>query len=297
MQALPSGTVTFLFTDIEGSTRYWEVRPDLMRPALDRHDQLMRLAIADNKGYVFKTVGDAFCAAFATAPEAVAGALAAQQALFAEPWGAEIPLRVRMALHTGTTEEWDGDYFGPPVNRVARLMAAGHGGQTLLSLATFELTRDLMPQDAGATRPRRAPPEGFGPARARLPAPAPDLPADFPPLRSLDNPDLPNNLPQQPTSFIGREREVAQVKALHDRNTPADAGRCRWGGGRPGSRFRWPRTCWISISTASGWWNWPPVSRSRPGPAGGGKRAGRARSGGPGDHAHSDGLAQPSACC
>ena len=214
MRQPPTGTVTFLFTDIEGSTKLWESSPEAMRPALERHDLVLRQAIAAHNGYVFKTVGDAFCAAFATAPEGLTGALAAQLALAAEPWETETPLLVRMALHTGTAQERDGDYFGPPLNRVARLMAAGHGGQTLLSGVTQELIRDQMPAlatllELGTHRLKDlARPEAVFQLRH------PSLPADFPPLKSLDNPALPNNLPQQVTSFIGRETQVAQVKAL-----------------------------------------------------------------------------------
>ena len=128
---LPSGTVTLLFSDIEGSTRLWERSPDAMAHALRRHDELMRSAIEGSGGYVFKTVGDAFCAAFPTAKEAVQAARGAQRALDAEPWPEETVLRVRMALHTGECEERDGDYFGPAVNRVARLEAVAHGGQVV----------------------------------------------------------------------------------------------------------------------------------------------------------------------
>jgi predicted ATPase/class 3 adenylate cyclase len=214
MRQPPTGTVTFLFTDIQGSTHLWESAPDAMRPALARHDHLLRQAIAQHGGYVFKTIGDAFCAAFPTAPDALAAALAAQVTLAAEPWGLPTPLRVRMGLHTGSAEERDGDYFGPPLNRVARLMAAGHGGQTLLSLAAQELTRDALPAgmsllDLGQHRLKdlRRPETVFQLLH-------PSLPAEFPPLSSLDNPALPNNLPQQVTSFIGREAQVAEVKAL-----------------------------------------------------------------------------------
>src|SRR5579864_8099205 len=111
MAELPTGTVTFLFTDIEGSTRLWEQHPEAMQGALARHDALLRQAIEAHGGHVFKTVGDQFCAAFATPPDALAAALTAQQALGAEPWGEGGPLRVRMALHTGAAEQRDGDYF------------------------------------------------------------------------------------------------------------------------------------------------------------------------------------------
>src|SRR5216117_1189466 len=134
--ALPTGTVTFLFTDIEGSTRLWETQHDAMRASLARHDALVRQAIAAHGGYVFKTGGDAFCAAFATAPKAVEAALAAQLALGIERWPDRAAIRTRMALHTGAAEIRDGDYFGPPLNHVARLLAAGHGGQTLVSEIT-----------------------------------------------------------------------------------------------------------------------------------------------------------------
>ena len=145
MPDLPSGTVTFLFTDIEGSTRLWEEQPDTMRLALARHDALLRQAIENNDGVVFKTVGDAFCAAFATAPDALAAALAAQVSLHSEPWPDAVLVHVRMALHTGAAELRDNDYFGQSLNRVARLLPIGYGGQMLVSAATQELTRDALP--------------------------------------------------------------------------------------------------------------------------------------------------------
>src|SRR5687767_2189754 len=140
MAELPTGTVTFLFTDIEGSTTRWEQHREQMRAALGRHDAILRAAIEAHGGVVFKTVGDAFYAACVTAPPAVEAALAAQRALQAERWDATLgQVRVRMALHTGAAEQRDGDYFGPALNRVARLLAAGHGGQVLLSTVTTEL--------------------------------------------------------------------------------------------------------------------------------------------------------------
>ena len=146
MSDLPTGTVTFLFTDIEGSTKLWEKNPRGMQIALTRHDAILWEAIEGHGGSVFKTVGDAFCAVFPTALGALESALAAQRGLFSEAWGEEIgALKTRIALHTGTTHERDGDYFGPPVNRVARLLSAGHGGQVLLSSSTQELVRDHLP--------------------------------------------------------------------------------------------------------------------------------------------------------
>ncbi len=207
---LPSGTITFLFSDIEGSTHLWEDDHAVMQSAVRRHDVVMRSAITANEGCVFKTVGDAFCAAFALPGDAVAAALEAQRALALEGSGDQI--RVRMALHTGTADERDGDYFGPTLNRVARLLAIGHGGQVLISAVTSELMQDKMPpkvtlEDLGAHRLRDlARPEHVYELRA------PDLPNGFPPLRSLDA--LPNNLPLQLTSFVAREKEVDEITAL-----------------------------------------------------------------------------------
>ena len=148
MPDLPTGTVTFLFTDIEGSTRLWEEHPKAMRLALARHDALLRQAIESHGGHVFKTMGDQFCAAFAGASDALAAAAHAQHALQSAAWAETGPIRVRMALHTGTAEERGGDYFGPPLNRVARLLAVAHGGQVLLSSATEERVRATLPAAA-----------------------------------------------------------------------------------------------------------------------------------------------------
>ena len=186
---LPIGTVTFLFTDIEGSTRLWEQHPAAMRIARARHEALLRQAIVAHGGAVFKTVGDGVFAAFAAAPAALAAALAAQRALAAENWvedgiPANAGLRVRMALHTGAIELRGDDYLGPPLNRAARLLAVGHGGQVLISGATAPLVRDQLP--AGVTL------RELGSYQLKdLPHPeaihqliCPDLPADFPPLRT-----------------------------------------------------------------------------------------------------------------
>src|ERR1700683_4719876 len=127
MTTRPSGTVTFLFSDIEGSTVRWERDREAMAAALERHDALMRAAMEACGAYVFKTMGDEFCAAFPTARDALAAALDAQRALAGENFSAVEGLRVRMALHAGSSDERDGDYFGPTVNRVARLLEAGHG--------------------------------------------------------------------------------------------------------------------------------------------------------------------------
>jgi predicted ATPase/class 3 adenylate cyclase/DNA-binding SARP family transcriptional activator/Tfp pilus assembly protein PilF len=144
----PSGTVTLLFTDIEGSTRLWERDPQAMDRAVKRHDTLLRRAIESSGGYVFKTVGDAFCAAFTTAQAGIEAAVAGQRALGCEEWTDLVPIRVRMSLHTGVCQERDGDYFGPAVNRTARLEAVAHGGQVVLSRATAELVQDVLPKGA-----------------------------------------------------------------------------------------------------------------------------------------------------
>jgi predicted ATPase/class 3 adenylate cyclase len=212
MANLPTGTVTFLFTDVEGSTKLWGRYPEAMQANMARHDEVLRGVMDSSGGYVFKTVGDAFCVAFSSASHALEAALAAQRALLSEEWEKTGPLRVRMALHTGSADERGGDYFGPPVNRVARLLSAGHGGQVLLSSATKELVRDTLPEgarlrDLGDRRLK----DLFRPERV-FQLIAPDLPTSFPPLKTLDA--RLNNLPAQPTPLVGRERELREVCGL-----------------------------------------------------------------------------------
>jgi TolB-like protein/class 3 adenylate cyclase/tetratricopeptide (TPR) repeat protein len=184
MAELPTGTVTLLFTDIEGSTRLWETHAAAMRAALARHDALLRHCIEDHDGHVFKTGGDAFCAAFHTASDALTAALDAQRALHREPWPEAAKLRVRMALHSGAVELRDGDYFGAPLNRVARLLAAGHGGQTLLSEVTHDLCRDHLPPLASAKALGSHGLKDLGRPEAVFQLCHPDLPQSFPPLKS-----------------------------------------------------------------------------------------------------------------
>src|SRR5919198_5648446 len=144
MTALPTGTVTFLFTDVEGSTKLWERHPEQMRVALARHDQLIESLVQQHQGVVVRPrgEGDSRFAVFARATDAVAAAAAIQRALHEEPWPAEAPLRVRMAVHTGEADLRDGDYYGSAVNRCARLRAIAHGGQTLVSSVTADLVGD-----------------------------------------------------------------------------------------------------------------------------------------------------------
>ena len=207
----PTGAVTFFFTDIEASVKLWEGHPEGMRDALTCHDAILRHAIVAHAGWVFKAVGDGFYAAFALAPDALLAALDAQRALLAADWGQVGQLRVRIALHTGAAVERGGDYFGPTINRVFRLMQAAHGGQILLSQATQQQVCEALPlgvglRDLGERRLRDFEPEHI------FQLVAPDLPADFPLLKTLDS--RPNNLPAQLTSFIGREREVSAVCRL-----------------------------------------------------------------------------------
>src|ERR1700675_100956 len=184
MADLPTGTVTLLFTDIEGSTRLWEAHATAMRAALARHDALLRYCIDDHDGHVFKTGGDAFCAAFHTASDALAAALDAQRSLHREPWPEAAKLRVRMAIHSGAVEVRDGDYFGAPLNRVARLLAAGHGGQTLLSESTHDLCRDHLPPLASVKALGSHGLKDLGRPEMVFQVCHPDLPQNFPSLKS-----------------------------------------------------------------------------------------------------------------
>ena len=152
MTAQPTGTVTFLFTDVEASTRLWEDHPAEMQVALELHDQILRSAIAARAGYVFSTARDAFAAAFARADDAVEAARCAQEDLAAALWPAPAQIRVRMGVHTGSAIERGGDYFGPVLNRAARIMSAGHAGQTLVSSTTAGLVSVAELVDLGAHR-------------------------------------------------------------------------------------------------------------------------------------------------
>jgi predicted ATPase/class 3 adenylate cyclase len=204
----PSGTVTFLFTDIEGSTRLWERDEVAMRSALERHDAILRSAIDGHGGYVFSRGGDGFAAAFGRAGDALSAAVESQRALAAERWPKGTEIRVRMGLHTGEVDERDGDYFGKPVNRTARLMAVGHGGQVLCSQTTAALVgAEPKLVDLGEHRLR-----DLSGATRVFQVRADWLTVEFPPLRTLDA--TPGNLPVQSTSFVGRELEVAELAGL-----------------------------------------------------------------------------------
>src|ERR1051326_5829464 len=210
MRTLPGGTVTFLFTDIEGSTRLLQEHPKLMGDALARHHDLLRDVVEANHGVVFETLGDGVYAAFARASDGVRAALAAQQLIGSEDWADIGGLRVRMGLHTGDVEVRGEHYFGPALFRCSRLMAIGYGGQVLISRATHDLVEGALP--AGASL------RALGVHRLKdLAEPTevfqwtpPDLAREFPQLKSLDV--LANNLPAHPTRFIGREPEVAAIR-------------------------------------------------------------------------------------
>ena len=245
MADLPSGTVTFLFTDIEGSTPLWEREPEQMRLALARHDAILRTAIATHGGHAYKTIGDAFQAAFAFPAHAVAAALAAQRAFAAQAWETSDPVRVRMgvAYRSGggggqrlrTTHT---------LNRVARIMAAGHGGQILLSGEVADLVRRDLPADVTLRDMGKQRMKGLTHLEHLFQLVAPDLPAAFPPLKTLDT------LPTQPAgaarpASIGREQEIAAVCAVAARaDAPAHADRPRRHRQDPPGAARRRRACW-----------------------------------------------------
>jgi predicted ATPase/class 3 adenylate cyclase len=210
---LPSGTVTFLFTDIEGSAERWDRDRQAMAAAVARHVALLDMAIQAQGGVHFKTVGDAVQAAFPTAPQALAATLDGQRSLLAEDWGEIGQLKVRMALHAGEAiPDARGDYLSAPLNRLSRLLATGHGGQILLTQTVQQLCRGALPGDVelwdlGEHRLR----DLLEPERVYQLV-HPDVPADFPSLRSLDA--RPHNLPLQPTPLVGREADIVAIEAL-----------------------------------------------------------------------------------
>lgn len=214
MNKIPSGTVTFLFTDIEGSTALWEQYPAQMRAAFARQEAIFRESVARYGGFPYKMIGDAFQVAFETAPDALRAALEAQQRLQAEPWEQMNipPVRLRTALHTGVTEERGDDYVGPALNRLGRLLGACHGGQILLTQATCDLVQDALPVGAALRDLGEHRFKDLVRAEHIYQLEFPGLAAEFPPLKSLDA--FPHNLPNQLTSFIGREDEIGKVRRL-----------------------------------------------------------------------------------
>ena len=193
---VPSGVVTFLFTDVEGSTRRWETDPDAMRAALAAHDETLKQTVAAYRGWLFKHTGDGVCAAFSSPHAAVDAAVAAQR-------GLQLP--VRMGIATGEAELRGGDYFGAVLNRAARVMAAGHGGQILLDGVTAGL---LVGADLMALGPRRL--RDIARPVELFQVLATGLRSDFPPLKTLD--PTPGNLRIPSTGFFGRAAEIAELQ-------------------------------------------------------------------------------------
>jgi predicted ATPase/class 3 adenylate cyclase len=204
----------FLFTDIAESTRLWELHPEAMGPALARHDRLLRDAVEGAEGQVVKTTGDGLHAVFDDAASAVAAALAGQLAIGDETWDDEAPIRVRMGVHMGEAEPRAGDFYGSAVNRAARIMAAAHGGQVLVSSAVANAASGHLPagvglRDLGEHRLRdlSEPQHVYQLTHDRLPS-------DFPSLLTLTG--RPNNLPMQASEFLGRETELAGIRSVFD---------------------------------------------------------------------------------
>ncbi len=212
MPTLPTGTVTFLFTDIEGSTRLLESLGDAYLGLLERHHALLREAIAAGEGTEISTEGDAFFAVFPSAPRAVAAATQAQRGLAAETWPSNVAVRVRMGLHTGEGRLGGDSYIGLDVHRAARVAAAGHGGQVLVSAATQALAGASPPPGVGFTDLGQHRLKDLSRPEHLWQLTIDGLPAEFPPPKTLDA--TPNNLPLQLTSFLGRQREVADVLEL-----------------------------------------------------------------------------------
>jgi predicted ATPase/class 3 adenylate cyclase len=214
-QILPTGTVTFLFTDIEGSTKLAQGYPAEWETLRGRHHTILQSAMDAHNGYVFQVIGDAFCVAFHTASDGLCAAIEAQRQLVRENWG-ETPIKVRMGLHTGSAELHEHDYRGYlTMAKVQRITSVAYGGQVLLSNASAELLHGELPKGITLRDMKEHQLKGLpGPERLWQML-APDLQHDFPPLQSLK--DIPNNLPVQLTSFIGRENEIMEIKqAIHE---------------------------------------------------------------------------------
>ena len=210
MPELPTGTVTFLFTDVEGSTRLWEAQPGPMSEALTEHFRLLERAITDEGGAIVKETGDGIFAVFPAPVRALSAAVVAQRFLGTASWGATGPLKVRMGLHTGTAVRENGDYHGTDVNRTARLMATAHGGQVVASEVTYSLVRDEAPADVSFVDLGEHRLKDLARPERIFQIKHPGLEAEFPPLRSLGT--FPNNLPAELSSFIGRQTELAAIQ-------------------------------------------------------------------------------------
>ncbi|HEY8313037.1 MAG TPA: adenylate/guanylate cyclase domain-containing protein [Candidatus Baltobacteraceae bacterium] len=209
---LPTGTLTFLFTDIEGSTRLWERYPSQMRQVLARHDALVADLLERNAGYVFKTVGDAFCCAFSDPIAALTAAVAIQKAVAAEPWEHVGELRVRIAINTGIAQIRDGDYFGTALNRTARLLSLVGGGQIVLSQSTQRLVREELPPDIGLSDLGEAQLKDLQLSERAYQLTYPELATLSEPLVPISQ--TPNNLPEELSTFVGRKAELQRLRKL-----------------------------------------------------------------------------------
>lgn len=212
MPDMPSGTVTFLFTDIESSTRSWEAHPDAMAVAIARHDEILTDAVGDASGRVVKGTGDGMMAVFDRASDAAQAAVTAQTQFQTEDFASVGKLGVRMSIHTGEAHERQGDYFGPTVNRAARLMAVGHGGQVLVSATARDSMIDALPGETRLISLGEHRLKDLARPEQVLQLGHPRLRTEFSPLTSLDA--FPNNLPSLVASFIGREEDVARIAGL-----------------------------------------------------------------------------------
>ena len=217
MTKLPSGTITFLFTDIEGSTRLWDQYPKAMQIAVERHNMILGEAIESHSGQVFKVIGDEYQAAFTSPLPALEAALVAQRSLSAENWGEVGEIKVRMGIHMGPGEVVGDDYaISHTLNRVARICAAGHGGQILISNVVADMVYDQLPTGVYLLDVGEHLLKGISHPEHIYQAAAPGLSIDFPPLRSLSvELSVPqHNLPAQVSSFVGRQREIAEIQGL-----------------------------------------------------------------------------------
>ncbi len=209
-QSGAKGTLAFVFTDIEGSTRMWESHPEAASAAIWQHDQLLSRALQG--GDIFKTAGDAFCVAFPTVADALEACVTAARAVNSEPWPDALPIRVRFALHAGAAQIRDGDYFGSTLNRTARILSTIHGGQIVLSEVAYGLCRDTLPDGVEVLSLGDHRLKDLARSEQLYQVCHADLPREFPPLRSLES--YRTNLPVQLTPFVGRQDEIEELQDL-----------------------------------------------------------------------------------
>ena len=210
MDSVPIRAPTFLFTDVEGSTRLWEEFPDGMRGAIRRHDSILRTAIEATGGHIVKTTGDGVMAVFSDAADAITASIRAQRDLAAESWEGAVSLRVRMGIHTGMADERGGDFFGPTINRTARIMSAGHGGQVLVSAPSVLAAAERLPAAAGLRDMGEHRLKDLGSPEHLFQVTHPDLASDFPPIATVR--PVGASLPARTAALIGRQSELEQIR-------------------------------------------------------------------------------------